>query len=158
MSVSFICQPLFHLSLHPFIYSSTAYHPLVWSMPSAMKSAGKVSSNSFLFSKGQWTWAQGMLPLSNQQSNTSVILRSMPLPHRDGIVRLSMLGRESVEKRRERKRKEFQLLRQMAAIPIHQFRFISGFITAMGSFLNMYTLCGSTGLQAFWLQSKTMII
>jgi len=25
-----------------------SYHPLVWSMPSAMKSAGKESSNSFL--------------------------------------------------------------------------------------------------------------
>ena len=30
----------------------TTYHPLVWSMPSAMKSAGKVDSNNFLFSKG----------------------------------------------------------------------------------------------------------
>lgn len=32
--------------------SSSVYHPLVWSMPSAMKSAGKESSNSFLFSNG----------------------------------------------------------------------------------------------------------
>lgn len=39
------------------LYNFTSYHPLVWSMPSAMKSAGKVSSNSFRFSKGQWTWA-----------------------------------------------------------------------------------------------------
>lgn len=30
----------------------TPHHPRVWSMPSAMKSAGNVSSNSRLFSKG----------------------------------------------------------------------------------------------------------
>lgn len=39
-------------SIPPSIPSPTAYHPLVWSMPSAIKSAGKVSSNSFRFSKG----------------------------------------------------------------------------------------------------------
>ncbi len=30
----------------------TTNHPLVWSMPSAMKSPGKPSSNSLFFSKG----------------------------------------------------------------------------------------------------------
>ena len=29
-----------------------SYHPLVWSIPSAMKSAGNDFSNSFLFSNG----------------------------------------------------------------------------------------------------------
>ncbi|TNN82161.1 hypothetical protein EYF80_007529 [Liparis tanakae] len=49
--------------------------------------------NNAVESTSKWAWAYGMLPLSNQQSNTSEILRSTPFPQRDGMVRLSMLGR-----------------------------------------------------------------
>ena len=44
-----------------------------WSTPSAMKSAGNTSikSSSLSKAKGKWHLAYGILPLSNQQSNTS---------------------------------------------------------------------------------------
>ena len=47
-------------------------------MPSLMKSAGYWLSNSSWFSKGQWYWAKGMLPESNQQSMTSGVRRMVP--------------------------------------------------------------------------------
>ena len=66
-------------------------HPLVWSIPSPIKSAGKILLNCYsLVVKGQCTCAKGIDPLSNQQSKTYYILRSLPLPLRLSIVSLSM--------------------------------------------------------------------